>query len=134
MGRMFGGRGERGSRGDRGGFGRGGPGREQGRARLRDEAVKALALGEEEAAVVLPMLDTVLETRELLMREGQERRDAFLKTAREESDPQALAAALEAFRKAKADDKAQLAASQEQLREVLTLEQEAKLVALNVLD
>jgi Spy/CpxP family protein refolding chaperone len=131
MGRMFG----RGRGGDRGGFGRGGrEGRERGRARLREEAVKALNLGEEEAAVVLPLLDTVLETRELLMKEGEQRRNDFLKKAREESDPEALAAALEAFRAAKAEDKAQIAAAQEQLREVLTLEQEARLVALNILD
>ena len=37
-------------------------------------------------------------------------------------------------RSARTANSAQLAASQEQLREVLTLEQEAKLVALNVLD
>lgn len=119
----------RGARGQRGG--RGGP---QNKARLREEAVKALALSEEEAAVVLPRLDTVLDTRELLQREQQTRRQDFLKKARETSDGDALNALLAEFRAAREADKDQVKASMDQLREVLTLEQEVKLVGLNVLD
>lgn len=117
--------------GRRGRGGRGGP---QNKARLRDEAVKALALGEEEAAVVLPRLDTVLDTRELLQREQETRRQDFLKKARETSDGDALNALLAEFRTAREADKEQVKAAMDQLREVLTLEQEVKLVGLNVLD
>ncbi|MEZ6187021.1 MAG: hypothetical protein R3F62_18680 [Planctomycetota bacterium] len=123
-------RGQRGERGERGGRG-GGP---QLKARLRQQAVEALALSDEEAAVVLPRLDTVLDTRELLQREQDTRRQDFLKKARETQDGDALNGLLAEFRSAQEADQEQVKAAMDQLREVLTLEQEVKLVGLNVLD
>jgi len=117
------------------GFGRGGRGgREAARDRLREQAVDALALGEEEAAVVLPLLDTVLETRTLLLQEREERRQDFLEKVRKETDPDALQALMTDYREAKAADRQATEDAMEQLRQVLTLEQEAKLVGLGVLD
>lgn len=130
------GRGRRGGRGGEGGEGRGGRGRggEQLGARLREEAVKSLALSEEESAVVLPRLDTVLETRKLVLEEQNRRRDEFLKKVKETTDGSELAKLLADFRAAKGNDGESLKAAQSQLTEVLTVEQEAKLVALNILD
>lgn len=123
-------------RGDREGRGaaRGGFGRENSRARLRTQALAALALTEEEAAIVTPLLDTCLETRELLVQEGERRRQEFLQKARETSDPEALAKLLEEYRAAREADQAQARQAMDQLREVLTVEQEARLVGLGVLD
>lgn len=120
----------------RGRFGdrRRGPNREELGRRLREEAVKALALGEEEQAVVLPLLDTVLETRKLVMQEQARRRDAFLESVRSTTDAGALTQLLTDYRAAREADKAQVTQAQAQLREVLTVEQEAKLVGLNILD
>lgn len=126
------GRFERGGREGRGG--RGGFGRENTRARLKEDALKALALTEEEAAVVTPLLDTCLETRELLVQEGERRRQEFLQKARETQDPEALGKLLEEFRASREADKATARQTMDQLREVLTVEQEAKLVGLGVLD
>lgn len=123
-------RGERGGRGEREGFG----GRGNARVRLKEEAIKALALTEEEAAVVTPLLDTCLETRELLMTEGETRRQAFLQKARETTEPEALGKLLEEFRASREADKGTVKATMDQLREVLTVEQEAKLVGLGILD
>ena len=114
--------------------GRGGRGRGNNKVRLREEAVKALALTPEEQAVVMPLLDAVLDTRELLQREGDERRDGFLKKVRETTDQQALATLLAEYRTARDKDGETLKQSSAQLREVLTVEQEAKLVGLNILD
>lgn len=123
---------ERGGREGRGG--RGGFGRENSRARLKEQAIEALALSEEEAAVVTPLLDACLETRELLVQEGERRRQEFLQKARETSEPEALGKLLEEFRAAREADQAQGRQAMDQLREVLTVEQEAKLVGLGVLD
>lgn len=123
-------RGEGRGRGEREGFG----GRGNARVRLREDALKALALTEEEAAVVTPLLDTCLETRELLMSEGETRRQAFLQKARETTEPEALGKLLEEFRASREADKGTVKATMDQLREVLTVEQEAKLVGLGILD
>ncbi len=120
-------RGERGERGGRRG------GREALGRRLRDEAVKALALSEEEQAVVLPLLDSVLETRRLQLEEQERRRQALLEQVRQTTDGDALQKLLTEYRASKQADEVQLAQAQTQLREVLTVEQEAKLVGLNVL-
>lgn len=120
--------------GGRGGEGFGPGGRGNTRQRLREDALKALALTEDEAAVVTPLLDTCLETRELLMREGETRRQAFLEKARQTTDAAALTKALEEFRAAREADKATATQAMSQLREVLTVEQEAKLVGLGILD
>ena len=114
--------------------GRGGPGGRQSKERLREEATKALNLSSEEQAVVMPLLDAVLDTRELLQREGDQRRDEFMKKVRETTDQQQLATLLADLRKARETDTETLKQASSQLREVLTVEQECKLVGLNILD
>lgn len=111
-----------------------GRGREELGRRLREEAVKALALSTEEQAVVLPLLDAVFETRRLLTQEQERRRQELLEKVRSAGQGEELAKLLEEYRAAREADKAQLTLAQNQLREVLTVEQEAKLVGLNVLD
>lgn len=117
-----------------GGPGGGRGGRQQTRARLREEALRSLALSEEEAAVVTPLLDGCLETRELLLNEAETRRQGFLEKVRATSDAEALAKLLEEFRLARQADESTVKQSMDQLREVLTVEQEAKLVGLGILD
>ncbi len=132
----------RGQRGQRGGFGRGergGFGRrargERGGARLRAQALEALALGAEEAAVITPLLDAALQRREAAASEAEAQRRALLeKLAQAQGDDEAAVALLEAFRAERATARAATAQVQDQLREVLTVEQEAKLVALGVLE
>ncbi len=126
-----GGEGGPGARGERGGRGRG---PEQARARLREQALEALALTEEEKAVVLPLLDATLETRSLMQEEGERRRQAFLEKARASTDPEGLTKLLAEFRASREQDKGTVKQAMDQLREVLTVEQEAKLVGLGVLD
>lgn len=102
--------------------------------RLRKQAIDVLALDEEAAALVLPLLDTVLETQKLLVEETKRRRDEFRKKVRESSDPDELTSLLKEFRSAAEEDKKQVAAAQDKLRELLTLQQEAQLVGLQILD
>lgn len=118
----------------RGRFGGGQRNREELGKRLHEEALKALALDEEAAALVTPRLESVLETRKLILSETERRRDAFRKKIREASDPVAIEALLKDYREAQKADTEHLKAAQAQLRELLTLPQEAKLVALNILD
>lgn len=102
--------------------------------RLRTEAIKSLALSEEESAVLVPLLDGVIETRKLLKTEAEKRRKTFLEKVRATSDEAELANLLKEFRAAKATDAETLKKSQAKLVEVLTPTQEAKLVAFNLLD
>lgn len=119
----------------RGRWGRGGRrNAEQDFKRLRTEAIKSLALSEEESAVLVPLLDGVIETRKLLKAEAEKRRKTFLEKVRATSDEAELADLLKEFRAAKAADTATLKKSQAKLVEVLTPTQEAKLVAFNLLD
>lgn len=127
QGRM--GRGGEGGPGGRGG--RGGP---QLKERLREDALKALALSQEEAAVVTPRLDTVLETRDLTQREAQRAREEFMTKVRETTDQAALQKLLADYRTARESGKAQEKTAMDGLRELLTVEQEAKLVGLGILD
>ncbi|HBP17369.1 MAG TPA: hypothetical protein DEA08_06210 [Planctomycetes bacterium] len=108
--------------------------REQNVKRLREEALKLLKLNEEEAAVLVPMLDSVLETRKLLVTEADKRRKELLEKVRNTTAETELSALLSTYRKARDEDKATLAKAQAKLTEVLTPEQEAVLVALNILE
>jgi periplasmic protein CpxP/Spy len=123
--------------GERGGPGgeRGGPGNPgRGRARLREEALAALALSEEEASVVTPLLDATLTARETSRADDDTRRRAFSDKLKETTDPEAVNTLLAEFRAAREAGRATVKTSQDQLREVLTVDQEAKLVALGLLE
>ncbi|RMG19120.1 MAG: hypothetical protein D6731_00300 [Planctomycetota bacterium] len=102
--------------------------------RLKQQALEALRLDAETRAAVEPLLDTVFHTRQLILEEQERRRDELRRKLRETNDPEVLQKLLAEFRDANRADRDQLKAAQEQLREVLTVEQEARLVALNILD
>lgn len=114
--------------------GRGRRGRGQNTAQLKAEAVKVLKMSDEEKAVIVPMLDSVLNTRKLLLDSQRKRRGDFLKQVRETNDEEQLKTLLAKYRKAREEDKKTLKKAQAQLLEALTPVQEAKLVALNILD
>lgn len=121
-------------------FGRGrgeggeGRGRERGRERLREEALSALDLQGEDAAVITPLLDAVLQGRDVGRADAETRRRELQQKVAETTDPEAIGKLLAEFRAAREAARAAALQSQEQLREVLTVEQEAKLVALGVLE
>lgn len=122
-------------------FGRRGRGRGEGRgrrgndpARLRAEAVKALNLGEEASAVVLPVLDKIIAAQ-TESREGlRAQRTALQEKAVGDVTSDELTTQLAAFRKARKDARAKVDAARTELQELLTLQQEAKLVALGLLE
>jgi Spy/CpxP family protein refolding chaperone len=122
-------------RGGRGGgpFGRGGN-RGDMTKQLKGEALKALKMTTEEKAVLEPMIDSVLATRKLLVDQEKKRRDKFLQSVRETDDEAKLKEFLAKYRKERDEDKGTLKKAQAQLVEALTPVQEAKLVALNILD
>lgn len=118
-----------GRRGGREGGRRGG--RDRG-PRVKAAALKALALDEEVAAVVTPLLDAVLTGRNTDREAQRTRRDAFLKKL-DGADEATVTTLLTEFRaeNTKAEEARKKAG--EDLREVLTVTQEAKLVGLGVL-
>lgn len=101
---------------------------------LRERALKELKLSDEEKAVLVPMLDGVLETRKLLAAESDKRRKTFLEKVRATTGETELAMLLKEYRAAGSQDKETLKKAQAKLVEALTPEQEALLVALNILD
>lgn len=127
---QFGRGGPRGERGERG-EGRGGP---RGGQRLREEALAALNLQGEDAAVITPLLDAVLQGREAGRGDADTARRTLQQKVSETTDPEAIGKLLSEFRAAREAARATALQTQEQLREVLTVEQEAKLVALGVLE
>lgn len=125
----------RGEGGPGGEFGRGrGEGRGRGGERLREEALAALNLQGEDAAVITPLLDAVLQGREAGRGDAETRRRELQTKVGETTDPEAIGKLLSDFRAAREAARAAALQTQEQLREVLTVEQEAKLVALGVLE
>jgi Spy/CpxP family protein refolding chaperone len=120
----------RGRFGRGGGRGRGGPNP----ARLRQEAVKALNLNEEASAVVLPVLDKILAAQTAARESLRTQQQALQQKAAGDVTTDELKAQLDAFRKARKDAQDKLASARAELQELLTLQQEAKLVALGILD
>ncbi|RMG06310.1 MAG: hypothetical protein D6731_26070 [Planctomycetota bacterium] len=117
-------RGRRGRRGDR----RASP------EQLKSEALRALKLGEEAAAVVTPLLDAVVQARSALGTLEREQRRALREKAEGDVAAEELTKALEDYRAARKEAQAKLAEARGALREVLTLRQEVALVALGLLD
>lgn len=100
----------------------------------KEQVLKQLKLSEEEAAVVGPLVDGLLETQKLLGQAQRERKQAFQKAALESDDEEALAKLLATYRKEQAEDQKTIAKARETFREVLSPGQEAKAVALGLLD
>lgn len=124
----------RGRGGEGGERGRGGEGRRFGGERLREQALAALALEGEDAAVITPLLDAVLQGRDAARTEAETRRRELQQKVGETTDAEAIGKLLADYRAARETAHATALQTQEQLREVLTVEQEAKLVALGVLE
>lgn len=100
----------------------------------KDQVLKQLKLGDEEAAVVGPLIDGLLETEKLLGQAQAERKKAFAVAALASDDDEALTKLLETYRKEKAEDEKTIAKARESFREVLSPGQEAKAVALGLLN
>jgi Spy/CpxP family protein refolding chaperone len=121
--------------GGQGGGGRGPFGNpEQRKKQLIEDAEKALVLSGEEKTVITPLVEKAVDARMTTRTEGDKRREEFLAFVKKDSPAEEVKAKLEAFRKARDEDNAKVTAAQKALRDVLTPEQEAKLVALGVLD
>ncbi len=120
---------------ERGGEGRNrnrrrGPSKEDRLKRIRD----ALILSEEEAEVIMPIIEKIIDAQIALQRTVPEQRrelEGFLKSG---ADEEAITARLADFRNARKAARDTLEGAQGELLELLTLEQEAKCVALGVLD
>ena len=102
--------------------------------RLRGEALRALALLPEEAAVVEPLLDALLAAREAAERDGEQSRRRLLGQARGAPDAAALTGLLEEHRRERGRGLGAVRQAQARLREVLTVGQEARLVGIGLLD
>jgi hypothetical protein len=104
--------------------------------RERAETILALGLSAEESAVVVPLLDAVLEVRRRNAA-AQAKRRGELKASLSKSkvkDPVLSKKLVSEYRKAKAEDDTSLAKARTKLRELLTLRQEVTLVVRGVLD
>lgn len=121
-------RGERGERGERGLRGMRGE-------RMVEEAVRVLALSPEDEQIIAPLVRQTVETQGQQRQQVMERRREFQEFVRGgDANQEELATRLAAYRQAVVDAEAQVKARQEELRSLLTVEQEAKLVALGVLE
>ena len=89
-----------------------------------------LKLSKDEQAVLEPMIDDIVKAREAV----RTKREAFLKSVRENKDAEAIKALLTTFRTERDAARAALKKSQAALLETLTPQQEATLVALSLLD
>jgi Spy/CpxP family protein refolding chaperone len=124
-------------------FGRGGPGgggdpkaREK---RQYDEAEKALTLSPEEKSAVMPLVKKLIEARsEARQAADKNRQDlvALLKAKPGTTDAEKteITAKLAEFRKAREADTAKVKAAADAIKEVLTVENECKLVSIGILD
>ena len=89
-----------------------------------------LKLGKDEQAVLEPMLDDIVKARQTI----RTKQDAFLRQVKETKDAETVKALLATYRKERDDARAALKKVQGALRETLTPQQEAALVALDLLD
>ncbi len=107
--------------------------RDMGRQALLEQIKNALLLNEEEQEVLLPLIENVMKAQsELQQIEGPGRNEltSFLRSG---ADQEAIQARLTDFRTKRTDAEKKLEAARKELRELLTFEQEAKLVAFGIL-
>jgi len=121
-------------------FGGGDPGeglrrvRELGRNARLEQIKDALLLSEEEQKVLLPLIEKVMDAQAELRTTQTEGRAELTRFLRSGPDKDAVEGRMNDFR-AKRDEVAKkLEAARKELRELLTLEQEAKLIAFGILD
>lgn len=124
------------------GGGRGGPGGGRDRGdrdkELADRAEKELTLTADEKAAVMPLVKKVLETRAESRKAGDTRREElkkFLKDVPGTTDAQRdeIATKIKDIKKAKEGEDTKIKEAENALREVLTPENEAKLMAMGIL-
>jgi hypothetical protein len=107
--------------------------------RLYDQAEKELTLTADEKNAVMPLVQKVLDARAEARVNGDKRRAEFTEFVKkvggtDEAAKNELQKKLDEFRKAREAEQARIRDAQQALREVLTIENEAKLVAIGILD
>lgn len=101
---------------------------------LMSKAERALFLGPDETAAVMPLVERVIDLR-IALNEGLKIRRGDLRAAMEGgASDEEVRQRLDGLRKAEEFQRLELAAAQQALREVLTLEQEVRFVAMGILD
>lgn len=115
-----------------------GPNPEQMKKRLFDQAEKELTLSPEEKAAVMPLVQKLLDVKAEVRVAGEKRRDEFktwVRKADSSTDAQKaeIAAKLGDYRKAVEEDRKKVKDAEQALRDVLTVDNEAKLVGIGVL-
>jgi hypothetical protein len=103
-------------------------------ARLEVKVENILLLSEEEKKVVEPRVLAVIEARRALRDARHERRTGLGVALHAGAKEDEVRERLHGFRATTAELEKKLAKTEEQLREILTLEQEARLVAIGILD
>jgi hypothetical protein len=107
--------------------------REQALLSLLEQVLAALALGDEERAVLRPLLERLIRTQSDGERVTQEQRQAMARLTREAASEQVIRSALDQLRKHRAGHLQDLETQQAAIRELVTIEQEAVLVAYGLL-
>jgi hypothetical protein len=116
-----------------------GPDPEQMKKRLYDQAERELVLTAEEKSAVMPLVKKLLDVRAEARIANDKRKEAFtdfVRKATGTSDEQKkeITDKLNELRKAREADAQRVKDAQASVREVLTIDNEAKLVALGILD
>lgn len=98
------------------------------------KAENVLILNEEEKKAILPLVEKVWTARQKLVTDGGERRRDLEKAVHGGAKPDEIREKIEVARARETADREALEKAENELREVLTLEQEARLVAVAILD
>jgi hypothetical protein len=101
---------------------------------LLEKAERALFLGPDETAVVMPMVEDVLNRRIATAESKVTRRKDLRNAVDGGADPKEVVDRLQEIRAREEVQAQELIAAQDRLREVLTLEQEVRFVAMGILD
>lgn len=101
---------------------------------LLSKAERALFLGPDETAAVMPLVEKVLDLQ-ITLDEGRKTRRVDLRNAISGgAKDEEVRARLDALRQAEEFQRLELAAARQALREVLTVEQEVRFVTMGILD
>lgn len=102
--------------------------------RLLVKAENALILNEDEKKVILPLVAKISDLRRKLREDGRERRRDIQKAIHSGAKPDEMRERLDTARAAEQKDRDALEKAESELRDLVTIEQEARLVAIGVLD
>jgi hypothetical protein len=107
--------------------------------RLMEQAEKELALTAAEKQAVLPLIQKVLDARAEARTSYEKRKEEFTDfakkaTGQDDAGKAAIQKKLDEFRRAREADQEKVKDAEAALRDVLTIDNEAKLVALGILD